>query len=376
MINKISTTIVFFMLLGFISCQKDDDLNVNSKEELQAKLRTEVISKNLTSISYCIVKNDKLLYSNALDFADKNNNKLATDNTRYLIASISKTITAVAAMKLVEQNLIGLDDDINQYLPFPVRNPNFPNDKITLRMLLTHRSSISDEFQETLDLDCYGIDCAMTLDQFFKAVFLSSGQYYSSNNFSNNKPSTVEDYSNVGSALIGYIVERITLTTFDIYCKNNIFIPLGMTKTEWRLANTPIVELAIPYSPDIPNSNNPHYTFPDYPNGGLRTNVLDLSKFLRAIIQNGTLNGTQILTSSSVTAMKTLQFGSTTQCLSFYYEAFNSKNYLGHSGGEKGVTTEMYFDTNTNVGIIVFNNDDDADLYNIISLLFNYGEKQ
>lgn len=216
----------------------------------------------------------------------------------------------------------------------------------------------------------------MTLDQFFKEVFLDTGQYFSSDNFSNKRPSTREDYSNLGSALVGYLVENVTQTPFDIYCENNIFIPLGMNKTEWRLANIPLNELAIPYSPDIPNSNNPHYTFPDYPNGGLRTNVLDLSKFLRAIIQNGTLNNTQILTSSSVVEMKTLQFGSTTQCLSFYFEEFNGKNYLGHSGGEKGATAEMYFDTNTNVGIIVFNNDDDAELDSIISLLFNFGGKQ
>ncbi len=373
--NKILVLLFSFLLLNLLSCQKDDDLTVNSKAELEEKLKAQVSSKNLTSISYCVVKNDKILHSGALGLANKTTNKLATDNTRYLTASISKTITAVALMKLVEQNLISLDDDINQKLPFSVRNPNFPKVKITYRMLLSHTSSISDEFQENLTLDCYGTDCSMTLAQFFNNVYLSTGQYYSTNNFSNNSPGTTEDYSNLGSALIGYLIERITLTPFDVYCKNNIFSPLGMTKTEWRLSNTPISELAIPYSPDITNSN-PHYTFPDYPNGGLRTNVLDLSKFLRAIIQNGTLNGVQILSTTSMTTMKTLQFGSSEQCLSFYYETISGKRVLGHSGGEKGVTTMMFYDTNTNVGVIVFNNEDDAELDNIFTLLLNYGEKQ
>ncbi|HLP52804.1 MAG TPA: serine hydrolase domain-containing protein, partial [Chitinophagales bacterium] len=208
--SKITAVLVSFLLLGSMSCQKDEPAIVTTKEELETALTNEVTSKNLTSISYCIVKNDTILYSNALGFADQSNNKLATDSTRYLIASISKTVTAVAIMQLVEQNLIGLDDDINQYLPFPVRNPSFPNDKITLRMLLSHRSSISDEFQETLTLDCYGTDCAMSLDQYFKAVFLNNGQYFSANNFSNSKPGLTEDYSNLGSALIGYLVERIS----------------------------------------------------------------------------------------------------------------------------------------------------------------------
>jgi hypothetical protein len=49
---------------------------------------------------------------------------------------------------------------------------------------------------------------------------------------------------------------------------------------------------------------------------------------------------------------------------------------LGHSGGEKGATAEMYYDTNTNVGVIVFSNEEDAPLDDVITLLFNYGEKQ
>jgi hypothetical protein len=91
---------------------------------------------------------------------------------------------------------------------------------------------------------------------------------------------------------------------------------------------------------------------------------------------NGSLNGTQILTPTSVVEMKTLQFGSTEQCLSFYYELINDNEYLGHSGGEKGATAEMYFDKDANIGIIVFSNEEDAPLDNIISLLFNYGKKQ
>ncbi|HLP52273.1 MAG TPA: serine hydrolase domain-containing protein, partial [Chitinophagales bacterium] len=168
---------------------------------------------------------------------------------------------------------------------------------------------------------------------------------------------------------------RISLIPFDEYCKNNIFTPLGMTKTEWRLANTPLAELAIPYSDEI-TSPNPHYTFPDYPNGGLRTNVLDLSRFLRMVMLNGSFNNTQILSEASMATMKTLQFGSTEFCLSFYYDTINGNKVLGHSGGEKGVTTEMFYNPNNNVGVIVFSNEEDAELENILTLLYTYGERQ
>lgn len=366
---------LIFLIIPLLSCQNDEDLTVSSIEELEEKLLLEMEDNGLTSISYGIVKGDELLYSNALGLADKAGNKLATDNTRYLVASISKTITAVALMRSLEENSISLDDAIDQFLPFSIRNPNFPNTEITYRMLLGHTSSISDDFQNGLDLDCYGDDCPMTLEQFFNDVFLGNGQFFSARNFSNSQPGTSEDYSNLGFALVGYLVERISQIPFDTYCKNHIFTPLGMSKTEWRLSQTPIAELAVPYSPDI-TSPDPHYTFPDYPNGGLRTTVVDLSKFLRAIIQNGSFNGAQIVSKASMVEMKTLQFGSSEQCLSFYYTSINGKRVLGHSGGEKGTTTEMYFDPETNIGAIVLNNDDDAALNNIVSLLFNYVENQ
>jgi CubicO group peptidase (beta-lactamase class C family) len=375
MTTKFGLVLLAFIFLTATACRKDN-LTVKSRAELEKKLEREFSDNNITGVSYCVVKNDRILYSGAQGYADEANSKLATDSSRYLIASISKTITAVALMQLVEQNLIALDDDINNFLPYPVRNPDFPNTPITYRMLLTHTSSLSDNFQNTFDLDCYGTDCAMTLEQFFQNAFLANGQYYSDDNFLNNSPGTKEDYSNLASALVGYLVERISQTPFDVYCKNNIFLPLGMTKTEWRLANTPISELVVPYSADITNPNNPHYTFPDYPNGGLRTTVLDLAHFLRAIIQNGTHNGTQILSASSIAEMETLQFGSAEQCLSFYYDSINGKSVLGHTGGEKGATTAMYYDPSTNIGVIIFNNNDDAALDDMITLLFNYAETE
>lgn len=366
-----------FVILLFIclSC-KQDEIKITTIDELEDAIKEEVDYQGLPSVSYCVVKNDKILYSNAKGYADEDRKIKATDSTRYLIASISKTITAVAFMQLVDQNLVDLDDDINLYLPFSVRNPNYDDEPITFRMLLTHTSSISDRFQDNFDLDCYGKDCSMSLDQYCKNVFLSGGIYNSSKNFTNNEPGFNEDYSNLGFALLGYLVERIANTPFDVYCKNKIFIPLGMKKTEWRLANTPLSELAIPYSPDIPNQNNPHFTFPDYPNGGMRTTVLDLSRFLRMFIQNGTFEGKQILSVGSAKEMKTLQFESESQGLSFYFEYINDMEVFGHSGGEKGATAEMYYDTKTNIGFIVFTNEEDGFVDNIISYLVSYAENQ
>jgi CubicO group peptidase (beta-lactamase class C family) len=286
---------------------------------------------------------------------------------------VSKTITATALMQLYDDGLIGLDDDINAHLPFSVRNPDYPSDPITYRMLLSHTSSISDEHQNTLELYCYNTDCPTTLLSFFTDVFSPGGAYNSPNNFSADAPGAAEDYSNLGNALIGLLVEQISGQPFDTYCRDQIFNPLGMTKTEWRLSASPLAELATPYSNDLP-AGDPQYSFPDYPNGGLRTTPSDLSRFLRMFIQGGTFEGANILKPATVAMMQTKQFGSAEMCLTFYYETFEGRSLLGHSGGEMGVTSEMYFDPATKVGAILFNNDDDADLTHAMTLLMEHGE--
>jgi hypothetical protein len=93
------------------------------------------------------------------------------------------------------------------------------------------------------------------------------------------------------------------------------------------------------------------------------------------VMLDGSFNNTQILSQSSMALMKTLQFGSEEFGLAFYYETINGRKVLGHSGGEKGVTTEMFYDTSNHVGVIVFCNDEDAELETIATLLFNYGDQ-
>ncbi len=367
--NKIVSASIFCLL---ISCQsRNISCNADSKADIIEELKSEMARQQMTSISFAVFKNENLILNSALGYADINTGRKATTQTRYLVASISKTITCTALMQLYEQNLFSLDDDINDFLPFTVRNPSYPNDKITIRMLLAHYSSISDEYQNKLDLYCYGYDCPMSLEEYFDNIFSPGGKYLSRENFSKHRPGTTADYSNLAMALAGYLAERISKQPFDAYCKDHIFLPLGMTRSEWRLSNIPQTELAIPYS-DYLTSSNPQYTFPDYPDGGLRTTAEDLSKFLMAFAIDGRYNNTQILQPATVDLMKTLQFGSDEQALAFYYITINGNRVIGHNGSEMGVTTEMYLDPIRKTGVIILNNNDETNLERSLSLLFNY----
>ena len=135
------------------------------------------------------------------------------DSTLFMIASTSKPVTALALMKLFDQGKLNLDDDINIHLPFEVRNPNFPENKITIRMLLSHVASFRDnwdmlEIGYTID---QGGDSPMSLENFIKNYLLEGGEYYSrEKNYLLTAPGKHQRYSNVGYDLIGLLVEQIS----------------------------------------------------------------------------------------------------------------------------------------------------------------------
>jgi CubicO group peptidase (beta-lactamase class C family) len=378
-------SMLLFVLLAIIflpACQKEQQqVDIAQKETVLDIIQSEKETQGLHSVAFCVVKNDQVLWSDAMGNADEKNNIAATPQTRYLIASISKAVTAIAMMQLYEKGLFNLDDDINLYLPFKVVNPNHPDVPITFKMLLNHTASISDKPYASYNFYCWNHDCPTALGDFMHDYFEPGAPKYSTKNFYTYKPGEQANYSNMGFALIGYLVEVIAKKPFDTYCKENIFKPLDMDKTEWRLANIPLNELAIPYSPTF-TSNTPHFTFPDYPNGGLRTTVLDLSKILRMVAMKGVLNNQQILKSETITLMQqetsTIKRGSITfhPGLGMYYRAVGGMNLYGHSGGEQGTTTDMLLDINTGIGAIVFTNTGTANLDIIISSLIQYAGKQ
>ena len=95
------------------------------------------------SLSACIINEDEVIWSKGYGYYDIINQKESDTDTIYVIASITKTIVGTCLMQLYDQGLFQLDDDVNNYLPFSLRNPNFPDDKITFRMLLSHTSSLN-----------------------------------------------------------------------------------------------------------------------------------------------------------------------------------------------------------------------------------------
>lgn len=372
--------IFFLILFSLLSCNKEEVIvDTSSKANVLKIIEAEKGIQKMNAISFAVVKENEILWADALGEATKT--KLANTETHFFIASISKAVTAIAVMQLVESNALDLDADINSYLPFQVKNPNHSGLSITTRMLLNHSSSISDAFYYTIDWACWNRDCPITLEQFLRDLLATNGQFYSNRTFYNYLPGSRSNYSNIGFALLGYIVERISNQAFDEYCRQNIFIPLGMSKTTFRLKDVSLDELAIPFSPTFTPSK-PFYTLPDYPGGGVITTPTDFSKFLRMLINNGTFEGTQIIGSETLALMQQKTLSLVRGGLAFdlglgmYYYNFKGTILYGHGGGDQGITSTMAYDIEKKVGVIFVTNTTLINPDLIVYSLYKFGTEQ
>ena len=205
------------------------------KTSIDSFIESKMIETGIVGIGASIIIDKKVVWTNGYGYADKENKIPFTPSTIMNIASISKTFTGVCIMKAVEEGKVSLDEDINNYLPFKVINPNFPSEKITLRHLATHTSGLIDRQQVYDSTYNYGGRKPEPLGEFLKSYFLQGGKHYSKDNFLNAKPGTIRDYSNIGAGLAGFIIELRTGKSLNEYAKKNIFKPLKMQNSGWAL---------------------------------------------------------------------------------------------------------------------------------------------
>jgi CubicO group peptidase (beta-lactamase class C family) len=268
-------------------------------------------------------------------------------------------------MQLYDQGLFDLDDDVNNFLPFSLRNPNFPDIPITFRMILSHRSSLASDNSDRL---CCSIipgdpDIPSYPHPWLEDYLTPGGIAYHSSVWSDSPPGEKYSYANIGYSIIGYLVELISGQNFNEFCKDHIFTPLEMYNTSFRLKDHDISEIAIPYFYKKGKYiANPHYGMHViYPAASMRTSIEELSHFLIAHMNGGMYKDVRILNESTVELMHTRHYPPHNQGNGYglgwsIKEELFSKKEIGHSGGWPGVHTQMIYRPEDKTAIIIFTN--------------------
>ncbi len=345
---RISNLLAVAMLFWAVSCSED---NV-SMPDPETLIRNAVDAGEVPSVAACIIRNDRIVWEYAYGFANRESSIHADNETSYLLASISKPVTGVAVMQLYENGLIDIDEDISRYLPFAVIHPQYPDAVITTRMVLAHRSglgypvSIQSSFYET-----YFEDDAPPFFPWIREFMLPDGSDYNPSIWSDLAPGEGYVYSNFGVALLAYLVEEVTGINFKDYCMTNIFEPLDMTHTSFRLSDLDVDKVAMPYENNVDPFG--HFTYRYYPSACLRSSIQDFSHFIIAMMNGGVFNGTRILEESSVNDMLTRHYEDNEVGLIW---KMPGEGWYEHSGSMVGTKTQSEFHKEDKIGILVFSN--------------------
>jgi len=320
----------------------------------------------LPSASVLVFKDGEVVFSKQYGFANIEKKIVPTQNSLYQVASVSKLVTGTAIMKLYEQGKLQLDDDVNQYLSFSVRNPNFPDTPITFRMLLSHASSISDgsfflgspywNLYKNIDKPSHKPE---SLGLFITSYLTPYAKYYDQgSNFNTSRPGTHSEYSNVAYGLLGYLIEQISGIPFYEFCKQEIFSPLGMQHTRWLSHNIEKSKMAMPYNFSLINNTFQPvgaYDISTYSDGGLKTSSIEFMRFLHIFLNNGkTLSGDSFLLPETVEEMLTVQYPEVINFLGMTW--FIDENWYSHGGSDIGTKALVVISKQEEWGFIFFAN--------------------
>lgn len=303
-------------------------------------LRTEAERLRIPGLSAAVVVDDKLAWSEGFGLADVENNVPASADTVYRIGSISKSITAVGIMKLIEAGKLSLDASARDWVPeYPDKK-----EKITIRHLLGHRSGVRDcnTSEEYYNRKHYNTPLA-TLEVFKDDPLRA-------------KPGDRFIYTTYGYSLLGIVAERISGMPFDEFVKREVFGPVGMPSSGIEDLEAVVPHRAsgyvIPKSGELKNS-----TFVDLsiraPGDGMVSTVRDLARFAIAI------NTRSILTPELIERMTTARKASAgleiPYGLGFFVREADGRRIIGHgSGGHPGASSflVMYPDQHIAVAVI------------------------
>jgi CubicO group peptidase (beta-lactamase class C family) len=291
-----------------------------------------------------VVKDGKPLFSKGYGYADLEAKRpMDASRTLVRIGSTSKLFTWTAVMQLVEQGKLDLDVDVNTYLDFKI--PERDGGPVTMKDLMNHRGGFEEGLKEVVITD--------------PAKFIAMEKFLQDHMRPRIFPvGKVPAYSNYGTALAGYIVERLSGEPFDDYIERHILAPLHMGRSTFR---QPLPEkLQDDVSLGYRNASQPPQAFELItfaPAGSMSATADDMANFMIAYLQDGQFGDTRILKAETARLMyqpsAPHQPGFTTMAHGFFSGPINGKRVIGHGGDTIWFHTDMKLIPEEGVGFFV-----------------------
>jgi len=301
---------------------------------------------HVPGVTISVVQNGEILAARAYGYSDfEAQQEAVAESSVFRIGSISKLFTWTALMQLVEQGEVELDADVNIYLTdFQV--PDAFEQPVTIRHLLTHTGAFEDGGLGWLFTD--SAEKIVPLEEFLQAHV--PVRYA--------PPGLYSTYSNWGTALAGRIVEIVSGMEFDDYVEQNIFEPLGMTRSTFREPVPADLEAdrAVGHKFDGERvvTGYQQYLHSTGPTGAMRSTAIDMAKFMIAHMNGGRVGDASVLRPETVAEMHRTQFSPHPAMrgmgFGFMLSDINGHKISGHSGSTRYFHADLMLVQDANVG--------------------------
>jgi CubicO group peptidase (beta-lactamase class C family) len=370
--KKIILTLIFLVFI-FKNIYPQVQENVAIKEEFELKEVIKKINlilknKNVPGLSISIIKNDSIVYSGGMGMADCDKNIPCSQKTIFRAASIAKSFVSLGLLKLVSEGKLNLTDKLSAIAPeIKFKNKWEKTNPILIIHLLEHTTGFDDWHSDEQFSNVPNIPIAIAIQK---------------NNRSKEckwKPGAFYSYSNVNYGIAGFVIEKITGQKFDDYLSREILKPLGMNNSSFKLTQEIKNTLAIGYDYNCKEIVPFKFGFLR-PSMCLTTTAEDLGKFTLFLINNGRIDGKQIVDSSVISSMKRSEtvlvckegiFDDLGKGIKAYH--YNKIRIFGHSGDWDGFKSSYSFSSTKQFGwVILFNSKNEEAFYEIEDILLDF----
>ncbi len=352
--------ITLFKYLLLALCSFSIVFNVSAQaDKAEAEIQEIMKQRSVVGLSVAVVKEGKIVYTHSFGLKDIESNTPLTDETLFRIASISKSFSATSIMQLVEAKKLSLADDFSNLVGFKVRNPKFPETVITLKMVLSHTSSINDS-EGYFNLD----------------VINPSKNPNWAKCYNNYAPGAGYQYCNLNFNMVGTIIEKISGERFDQYVKRHILDPLGLyggycvdslDKTKFATLYeydgkakkfTASPAAYNPRSEEVKNYTMGYSTPIFSPTGGMKISAGDLAKYMTMHMNYGKYEKGRIIKKKNSKIMQTKLSDEENYGLALRIsdQLIPGHTMVGHTGSAYGLYSVMFFEPKEKFGVVVITN--------------------
>lgn len=357
--NKLILLIIFMFITNTNLFSSSNDSIPKSKLSEYRKLIENLIKENkIEGVSVALFNSNTILWSESFGFLSSERNQMVNEQTAFSIQSISKPFTATAVLLAVQDSLIDLDKPIIEYLPdFKVHScfEKNPEEKITLRLLLSHTAGFTHE---------------APIGNNFDASFKSYEEHYASisDTWLKFPVGSKYSYSNLGYDLAAKIIEKVSGMTFSEYMRKKLFEPLSMTSATLDIDE--IINDKNKAKGNSPDFKSIPVISPLIGSGGVYINAIDLAKFVQFHLNNGKFQGNKILDWEILTEMyKPVLTNPHYYALGLSEFKINNTFCMNHNGGGFGFGASMIWYPEYDFGCVILTNLGFSGVYNVNSII-------